>query len=245
MDPAMGGFESNQGDHAMTDRTNAQDQFDISSLLERVRRMARAIARGLPSNLQVDDLVSAGNLGVAVALSRFSGDPATFEIFAMTHARGAMLDELRRLDTMSRPARRLARRAASITSTLAARLGRQPAEEEIAAEMNLDLDTYREMVLQRATTLVDGSHVDGIMDTAVPADQQLDRRRTQLRLSGEIARLPQRHATVLELSFHEDQTLQSIAGTLGVSVARVHQIRNAALGVLRRTCAEDALDAVA
>ena len=55
-------------------------------------------------------------------------------------------------------------------------------------------------------------------------------------LSSEIKRLPERHAIVLSLSFEHDETLQSIAKTLGMSVARAHQIRVTALDRLRRCC---------
>jgi RNA polymerase sigma factor for flagellar operon FliA len=195
--------------------------------------MARGMARSLPSRVQLEDMVAAGNMGVATALVRFSGDPDTFEAFAMKHARGAMLDELRQLDTMSRLGRRQARLASATATRLACQLGRMPDDAEIAAELHMDLDAYRMVVLMRSTTVVEGGF-ERLEAGDVPADQQIDARRTERMLSSEIQRLPERHAIVLSLSYEHDETLQSIARTLGVSVVRAHQIRVTALDRLRR-----------
>jgi RNA polymerase sigma factor for flagellar operon FliA len=229
----------------MAARTVTNTDLRVTRALERVRRMARGMARSVPRSVQLEDLVAAGNLGLASALARFTGDPETFDAFAMTHARGAMLDELRRLDTMSRAGRRQVRRAAGVARTLASRLGRAADETEVAAELGMDLAEYRGIVLQSSTTLVDAAAIDRLDDGAAPVDEQLDARRAQRRLSAEVARLPKRHAVVISLSFEQDQTLQSIASALGVSVARAHQIRSAALEKLRRSCGGEALDAVA
>jgi RNA polymerase sigma factor for flagellar operon FliA len=199
------------------------------------------MTRSLPASVQLEDMVAAGNMGVATALARFSGNPETFEAFAMKHARGAMLDDLRRVDTMSRLGRRQARRASVTATKLAAKLGRLPEDTEMASEMQMDLDAYRELVLMRSTTLVEGGF-ERLDAGTVPADQQVDARRTERMLSSEIKRLPERHAIVLSLSFEHDETLQSIAKTLGVSVARAHQIRVTALDRLRRCCFVKKLD---
>jgi RNA polymerase sigma factor for flagellar operon FliA len=215
----------------------------IPKVLDRVRRMARSMARSLPANVQLEDMVAAGNMGVATALARFNGPPETFEAFAMKHARGAMLDDLRRLDTMSRLGRRQARRATATAAKLASRLGRPPEETEVAAELQMGLAAYRDLVLMRSTILIEGGF-ERLDAGTVPADQQVDARRAERRLSTEIGRLPERHAIVLSLSFEHDETLQSIAKTLGVSVARAHQIRVTALDRLRRCCVAKTFDRV-
>jgi RNA polymerase sigma factor FliA len=227
----------------MNARANAKTHPRLSFVLHRVRRMAQAIARGVPSSVDVDDLVAAGNLGVAATLARFSGDPSNFEGLAMARARGAMLDELRGLDTMSRPGRRLARRAAVTRRALTGKLGRLPTDEEVAAEMELDLETYRDVMRRCSVAVVESTNLEVVRDDAMPADEQLDERRAKVRLSTAIALLPSRHATVIELSFQQERTLQSIAEVLGVSTARAHQIRDAALEKLRLGCAGGHLDA--
>jgi RNA polymerase sigma factor FliA len=226
----------------LNQRFVANTDPQILRVLDRVRRMARSMARSLPANVQLEDMVAAGNMGVATALARFKGDPETFEAFAMKHARGAMLDDLRRLDTMSRLGRRQARRAAVTAMKLASRFGRAPEETEVAEEMQMNLDAYRELVLMRSTTLVEGGF-DRVDAGTVPADEQVDARRTERLLSSEIRRMPERHAIVLSLSFEHDETLQSIAQTLRISVARAHQIRVTALERLRRCCVVKKLDA--
>jgi DNA-directed RNA polymerase specialized sigma subunit len=74
----------------VTQRCVANTDPRILKVLDRVRRMARSMDRSLPPAVQLEDMVAAGNMGVATALARFSGDPDTFEAFAMKHARGAM-----------------------------------------------------------------------------------------------------------------------------------------------------------
>lgn len=211
----------------------------IAPLLGRVRRMARAIARSLPSCVQLDDLIAAGNLGVATARTRYTGDPSGFEHFAIVHARGAMIDELRRLDTMSRTGRADARRAQAIAQKLSRELGRTAEDDEVAAAMGVEVDAYRQLVVQRRVTRVDAIDHDRIDSEAVPADEAIDARRERRRLSAQLASLPDRHATVIELSFIKGETLQAIATTLGVSIARAHQIREAALVKLREACVRD------
>jgi RNA polymerase sigma factor for flagellar operon FliA len=204
--------------------------------------MARTMARSTPARVHLDDLVAAGNMGIATALARFHGTPEAFEAFSMKHARGAMLDELRRLDTMSRLGRRQAQRASATVARLASQLGRRPEETEVAAEMQMDLGAYRAMVLMRATVVVASNDFERLDACTVPADQQVDARRTERLVSSEILRLSERHATVLSLSFEHDETLESIARTLGVSVTRAHQLRTTALDRLRRGCLVKPLD---
>jgi|CZKU01.1.fsa_nt_gi RNA polymerase sigma factor for flagellar operon FliA len=221
----------------MVEHTVSRNDPRLSRLLEQVRRIARAIARSLPPSVQLDDLVAAGNLGLATAIARFTGDPAAFEPFAIVHARGAMLDELRRLDTMSRLGRLRAHRALSASRRLTMRLGRNPDDAEIAAELGIELEAYHDVVLQRAATNVDILDHDRLEGSDTPADEEIDARRARRRVSDVVAQLPTRHATVIALSFAQDETLGSIAKNLGVSVARAHQIRADAIQKLRRSYA--------
>lgn len=220
----------------------------LPKLLSQVRRMAQGFSRRLPPSVQLDDLVAAGNLGLATALRRFEGaDGSAFEAFAMVHARGAILDELRRVDPMSRAGRSLARRSQSVKAVLSTRLGRDPDDNEVAGAMKLSIDEYRDLQARMTHVTVEASTSDGasgrdvtvVPDDSMPVDERLDEARAKHRLARQIERLPPRHAKVIELSYGHDKTLDSIAQVLGVSVARAGQLRLAAVGKLHAACANE------
>jgi RNA polymerase sigma factor for flagellar operon FliA len=204
--------------------------------------MARDLVRRLPPSVDVDDLIAAGNLGVATALARFTGDPKEIEGYAMVHARGAMLDELRRVDTMSRAGRRKARKAREVMRALRTHLGRAPADAEVAEAMAIEVGDLRDLLCQMGYTTVEAGTTDvagrngGVVvaDEFSPMEDRLDEQRARIFVAAEIAKLPPRHATVITLSFSEGKTLEVIARALGVSVARAGQIREVALAKLRQ-----------
>lgn len=214
----------------------------LVKLLERVRRMACALGRRLPSSVQLDDLIAAGNLGVATALAHHKGAPQSVDAYAMAHARGAMIDELRRVDRMSRAGRRNARRAHAAALALSSELGRAPEEAEIAAALEMDVSAYRELVRQMASVAVEAETRDGrgnegeivVPDEFAPMEERIDTERARRFVASQIAGLPPRHAAVITLSFEEERTLRSIAEELGVSTARAGQLRQAAIERLRR-----------
>src|ERR1700722_10535398 len=117
-----------------------------------IRRIAYQIARRLPRHVCVDDLVGAGCEGLVGALARF--DPARaegFESYVELRIRGAMMDELRSRDPLSRDQRTHAKQIATATRAARARLGRAPAADEIAAELGIPLETYWERLTAAAT----------------------------------------------------------------------------------------------
>src|SRR5690348_8096095 len=110
-----------------------------------VHHVARQLARRLHDKVDVDELVSAGAIGLMqAAVSYEPSRGLTFSTFAVPRIRGSMLDELRRQDHMSRGARRKARAIATTRETLVHRLGREPRSGEIATELNTSLDTLRQ-----------------------------------------------------------------------------------------------------
>jgi RNA polymerase sigma factor for flagellar operon FliA len=226
----------------------------LPNLLSKVRAVALAIGRLTPGDRGADDLISAGYLGVAQAMSRQQGEPTGgFEAYCLAHARGAILDELRRRDIVGRRDRRRVRQAAVATRVLRNRLGREPDEGEIAAEMKLDLARYRLLRERVAYAAVGG----GSFETDCPcADMLCDERESAEQVmekgqrSAVVARflhqakpfLSTRQAETIELSFVAEQPSVSIARRLGVSEARVSQLRKTALARLREMgSANDAL----
>lgn len=199
------------------------------------------LAGRLPRHIRRDDLVSAGMLGLAQAAAAFDEERGvTFGTFARARIRGAMLDELRQGDWATRSVRSQARRADAAADTLTAELGRAPDDVELAARLQVDADQIRQlrrdvdqsMVLSYESVVLG---TDG--DAAVPAGdddpetQMLARERCGY-LNDAVDALPEPLRTVIVGSFYEDRLLQDIAADLGVTPARVSQLRSEALQML-------------
>ena len=121
-----------------------------------VKRLAHYMMASLPPSVELDDVIQSGMLGLLDAARRFQdGFGAQFETYAVQRIRGAMLDELRGNDWMSRGDRRQQRAIETAVHKLEQRLGRAPSESEIAAEMGLKLAQYQELLGKvRGTQLV-------------------------------------------------------------------------------------------
>ena len=118
-----------------------------------VRQVASRMARRLPRHVDVEDLVGAGALGLADAFSRRNGMPSSeFEAFASYRIRGAMLDELRRLDAMSRRTRARARRVAKAQRAVEQRSGGDACVEEVAKELGMEIADYQALQGRLATS---------------------------------------------------------------------------------------------
>ena len=120
----------------------AKGQLDTQAMLKQysplVRRLAHQMIAKLPANVEIDDLIQVGMIGLSDALTRFDvAQGVQFETFATQRIRGAMLDELRGSDWMSRGNRRQQRSIEQAVHRLEQKLGRAPQESEIAAEMGL------------------------------------------------------------------------------------------------------------
>ncbi|MEI6026891.1 MAG: RNA polymerase sigma factor FliA [Betaproteobacteria bacterium] len=228
----------------------AKGRLDSGTLLKQysplVRRLAHQLIAKLPPNVEVDDLIQVGMIGLNDALCRF--DPAQgvqFETFATQRIRGAMLDELRGGDWMSRSDRKHQRMIETAVHKLEQRLGRAPAESEIAAEMGMTLAEYQELLGKvRGTQLVyleDMSGDDGDDDFLdrhmVDADAnplgRLSDRRMREALVAAIESLPQREQYVMSMYYEHDMNLKEIAAVLGVTESRVCQLHSQSIARLR------------
>ena len=192
----------------------AKGQLDLDSMLKQysplVRRLAHQMIAKLPANVEVDDLIQVGMIGLTDALSRFdAAQGVQFETFATQRIRGAMLDELRGNDYLSRGTRKQQRSIESAVHKLEQKLGRAPAESEIAREMGMSLVEYQELLGKvRGTQLVyleDMSGDDGDNDyldrhvgdeTANPLAQLQDHRMREALVEA-IKHLPEREQYVM------------------------------------------------
>jgi len=211
-----------------------------------VRFLARRIHERLPQHVDIEDLVSAGIVGLMDAFAKF--DPAKkvqFRSYAQFRIRGAILDSLRTLDWSPRELRRKGRSVEEAVRVLTARLGRAPGDVEVAGEMGLDLEEYQQLLgdlkgLEIGTLHLEHNEDSGEEELAyVPGRPEDDplfcclRGELEDRLTGAIAHLPDRERLVMTLYYYEEMTMREIGLALGVVESRVSQVHASAVVHLR------------
>ena len=211
---------------------SAEDEL-IQKHAPMIDRLARRMANkaGIPS-LQ-DDLWSAGALGLLDAARRFEeGRGARFETFAEHRVRGAMLDEMRRLDHLPRRLRERSEDVAKARRELAVALGRPAGDDEVAAKLDITEGELHD-VEGAALPLAELDPDQDARDETPPPEERLDTARQTKQLAGSIQRLPERLQLVLSLHYQEGCTYREIAGLLKISEPRVCQLHAQALEKLR------------
>ena len=209
-----------------------------------VRKIAWHVHGRVSSAIDIEDLVQTGMVALVEAANGFEDRGHNFSTYATMRIRGAMIDHLRRHATICRSAMIRRKSMAKARTALVARLGRQPDEAEMAAEMGLDAAAYRAMVdesqalQQESLDDVYSDHSMWFADVEERADEALDRGRLQAAIADIIRTLPERDGLVLQLYFVEEMNLEEIGQTLGVGAARICQIKKAALGKLRHALSD-------
>ncbi|MDZ7861816.1 RNA polymerase sigma factor FliA [Acidovorax sp.] len=229
----------------------AKGQLDRDAMIRQhvplVRRIAHHMIAKLPPNVELDDLIQVGMMGLAEALSRYeAAQGVQFETFATQRIRGAMLDELREGDWMSRSSRKSQKDIEQAVNRLEQRLGRSPLESEIATEMGMPLPEYQNLLGRvRGTQLVyleDMTHGndedDGFLDrhvgdeTANPLEMLRDHRLRSALVTA-IESLPEREQHIMGMYYEHDMNLKEIAAVLGVTESRVCQLHSQSIARLR------------
>lgn len=226
--------------------TDARDVL-LRENLSLVHHVARQLARGLATDADLDELVSAGTMGLMSALEAFDTRRGlAFSTFAVPRIRGAILDELRRQDHVPRSVRRKTRSIAAARETLTRTLGRTPDVSEVAGVLAVDVATlWRWMsdVEGAVHVPLDASSTD--RDDAFPSpaeflgngdemtDDRLSREEDVARLREAMLELKDQERTVLSLYYFEELKAREIAEVMGVSESRISQIRSKALSQLR------------
>ncbi|MGO9433512.1 MAG: sigma-70 family RNA polymerase sigma factor [Terracidiphilus sp.] len=208
--------------------------------LPQVYYIAARIRERLPQHVEMEDLVSAGVIGLLEATRSFDGSKnVQFKTFAKFRIRGAILDSLRETDWGSRYMRRRGREIADVTAKLEARLGRHPSESEIADEMHIEPDHLRKLIAQLDSLQIAGQKVAASndrsesLDVIESAPNLDDPDPFELCLEGEmkthlaeaISKLSEREQLILSLYYREELTMKEIAKVVGVALSRVSQIR--------------------
>lgn len=220
----------------------------VETHVDLVKRIACHLTGRLPASVDLNDLLQAGMIGLLEAGRNF--DPsrgASFETYAGIRIRGAMLDEVRKLDWTPRSVHQKHRQVSQAMQSIEAESGQRAEARDIAEKMGISLDEYYAIVRDTAgcrlfsleETLEErgpGAELPDADD--VSPDQALTR--TQMRdvLAGAIVRLSEREQLVLSLYYERELNLKEIGEVLGVSESRVCQIHGQALIRLRSSIEE-------
>jgi RNA polymerase sigma factor for flagellar operon FliA len=225
---------------------NSEQERVLLEHLPIVRFLARRIHERLPQHVDIEDLVSAGVVGLMDAFSKF--DPTKkvqFRSYAQFRIRGAILDSLRTLDWSPRELRRKGRAVEEAVRVLTQRMGRAANEAEVAAEMKISLDEYQQLLgdlkgLEIGTLHMERNEDSGEEELAyVPGRPEEDplfrclRGELEGRLADSIAELPDRERLVMTLYYYEEMTMREIGLAMGVVESRVSQVHASAVVHLR------------
>ena len=231
--------------------TYASATTEADDLIQRygplIDRAARRIALRTGLKSAFDDLWSAGALGLLEAAPRFdAARGVTFETFVEHRIRGAMLDELRRMDHLPRRLRSRTDDVQKVKHALSSKLGREPTTEEVAQAMNVDLEELSglEALLEPHVPLDKAAHVLSSHGTGDgpggdnPVEDKIARAQMAKALAEGFKKLPERLQTVIGLHYVEGLTYREIAKMLDVSEPRVCQLHADGLKKLRATMPE-------
>ena len=219
-------------------QTTAPSVFDVG------------IHERLPQNVDLDDLISAGVVGLIDAFSKFDyTKKVQFKSYAQFRIRGAILDSLRTLDWSPRELRRKGRAVEEAIRAVTQRIGHAPSEQEIAAELNMSLAEYQQLLgdlkgLEIGSLHMERSEESGDEELAyIPGSPEEDplfrclKGEMKQRLADAIDDLPEKERMVLTLYYYEELTMKEIGLTLGVVESRVSQIHSSAVLRLRTALA--------
>lgn len=227
---------------------HTQEYYETMMLekhLPLVKIILAKMRTGLPRSVDLDDLHSAGVMGLLGAVKKFDPERGyAFETFASFRVRGAIKDELRSLDTLSRSSRKKQRELSAIVQELEQELGRAPSDEELCEVLEInhkDLSKLRARTRPAEYVFLDSppeqeqyNWHDLIADQQNPAScELLEKEEIMEMIVQKLETLPYRQRKIMHLYYFEGLRLTAIAKVLGVSEARVSQIRSQALSTLR------------
>jgi len=227
--------------------TQSRQEF-IERHLHLVKTVIGRMRMTLPESLDFDDLHSVGITGLMNAVRKY--DPSqkrAFPAFAIAHIRGAVLDELRRMDLLSRGSREKAKKLQKVMTELEQHLGRPATEEEIQAALNVSAAEYGQLLeeIKPASflpldTALDAPELgdvvlhDVIEDAEqLSAEEQLEKKELISLVTERLQQLPDVPKKVMAMYYFEDMRLAEIAAAFGLSEGRISQIHTQTVLSLR------------
>ena len=217
--------------------------------LQQVKLIASRIHDKLPESVMLDDLVSAGVLGLIEAVDKFDASlNVKLKTYAEHKIRGAILDSLRSLDWAPRNKRRKAKLIEAAISAAEKKLQRTATEEEVAQQLGVPLEKYHQWLVEvrgiNLAPLEQGGSSDGegtdllrfVYDTDDEWPSQLFERLELERLVAlTIERLPEIERTIITLYYHKEMTLRQISRIVSLHETRVSQLKSQAILRMRST----------
>ena len=213
-----------------------------------IKYIAQKIASRLPSNIELDDLISCGVIGLMDAIEKF--DPSRdnkFKTYAEFRIRGSILDELRAQDWVPRSVREKAKLVEKTFAKLEGELGRTATDEEMCKELNMSMEEYFDLVNKaKSVSLLniddsatfsrgDKKLMMGLLENRRSSNPfaAVNFKRAQERIKEGIKTLPEKQRLVLSLYYFEDLNLKEIGQVLDVTESRVSQLHTQAIIRLR------------
>lgn len=227
----------------MTASSHTSQVIAIEDVLPIVDAVVAQLGRHLPAHVSAQDLASAGKLALMEVVGDFGGSFAQDRGYVVCRVRGAVLDEMRRLDPLSRHGRAQVKLVRRAVAALEESLNRAPTDRELGEHVGLSADSVRR--IRELGTSADSVRSDAQAEandslgalpdgtTPSPAEAAETSDRAEL-VRAALSRLSPNQSQVLQLYYFTGATLQEIAGELGLSVVRVHQIRAAAEARVRQ-----------
>jgi RNA polymerase sigma factor FliA len=230
----------NTGVRAYATRAPAPDMDAlVRKHADLVKRIAYHLAGRLPPQVEVEDLMQAGMMGLLEAAQNYAtGRGASFETYAGIRIRGAMLDALRKLDWAPRSVHRKARAAAAALREVESRRGSEATDTDVATQMGVSLNEYQHIVqdalgcqLLRLNDAEDGedSTLDRLPDTALDPQGMAMADSLRQAIIDAVQELPERERLVLSLYYEQELNLKEIGVVLKVTESRVCQLHGQAL----------------
>jgi len=192
-----------------------------------VKRIAYQVASKLPANVEVDDLIQEGLIGLLDALKKYVPQPnLSFEIYARTRIKGAIYDSCRKNDILPRNQRDDLSRLEKINRKLEQEFGRPPSENEIALAAELTIEEYFGIM----DSMVNLMPIDDVSDDMLPSDGGSDPLQNAAmsqfaeQLAVILKKLPEKEQMVMALHYQEDLSYREIAEVLNLTTGRISQI---------------------
>ncbi len=213
-----------------------------------IKHLALRIAMRLPSHIELEDLINSGVIGLMDAIEKFDPEKGVrFETYAEFRIRGAILDELRAQDWVSRSVRQKANQLSRAYAELEQKLGRAATDEEVMAELGLERESFYKLVDRvRSISLINWDEITGrekLDGTTgeIPSDfwkgtdpfRDLNIRRVRQVLQNAIEVLPEKERIVVSLYYYADLNMKEIGEVLDITESRISQIHTKAVLRLR------------
>jgi len=221
----------------------------INEFAPLIKYIASRIAIRLPPHIDLNDLINAGVIGLIDAIEKFdSSKQIKFKTYAEFRIRGAILDELRSMDWVPRSVRQKARKVEDAIAKLEYELGRPATDEEIAREMNVDMETFHKLLSETASVSLlslddlgeDETDLSkrNILEFIIQDERDWPSHRLRTAeistlVAKAIQSLPEKERMVISLYYYDELTMEEIGHVLKFTESRVSQIHTKAVLRLR------------